>query len=283
VYLRIRRSDSTIELANDPSRFDEFSLTSMRLLKPFRHVYAASGDGVDALVKSMPASFSVRDFVDRPESLDEYGLDPPVADIEIRDGTNGLRLLAGKPAGADAVFAKLADAPAVFTIGKSDIDFALKADAFKLVNRLPLLVRIDDVDRLSFRVGDRAYLCELLRKELPRAKDAKAGDKPEYGTTYVVNGKAIEEGAFKRIYQAIIGIALEGVNPGVLATRNLKIEAQVVFWRSGGRPPRRFDFVSANSDFFALSLEGDAEFLVTKSRMREAANRVGAELEASAP
>ncbi len=277
-YLRIKRGGGgVIEIEDRPSEYDDFYMTSMYLRKPFRHRYPVRRDGFDALVKAMPARLSIQGFVDDPKPLAEYGLESPIMDLSMGDGASTLRLLTGKPAAADTVYAKLPDKPQVFTVRKASVDFAVKADAFALANHLPLLVPIDRVEKLSFRAGDKTFLCEIKRKELPRAADAKSGDKAEYEATYTVNGGAIDEGAFKRIYQTVIGITFEGANPKALDAKSMKVEATVTFWQSGGRPTRNFEFVSANSDFYALLFEGDAEFLITKSQVKDAVTRLETE------
>jgi hypothetical protein len=278
-YLRIAKAATTIEIEDRPEGYDDFYMTSLFLLKPYRHIYPANLDSLDALVEAMPARFAIKDFVDDARPLAGYGLDPPILDITLRDETTTLRLLSGKSADATTVYAKLADKPDVFTIEKSAIDFAAKADPFGLAIHVPLLVPIDRVDKLSFRVKDRTFFCEIRKTELPPGRDAKQGDKIKYETTYIVNGKIVEGETFrKNIYQSVIGIALEGANPVRLDVRKLPIEAAVTFWQGGGRKPRSFNFVAANSDFYALSSEGDAEFLITKSQVDAVADRIEATL-----
>jgi hypothetical protein len=277
-YLRIKRRDATIEIENRKGQFDDFYLTSIYLRKPFRHLYPVSLDGYDALLQAMPGVLAASRFVDAPKALSTYGLDPPLLEITLRDEANELRLLAGREESDGMVFAKLAGKDEVFTISRASIDFALKAEPFKLVNHLPLLVPMDNVDKISLKTAEKSYLFDLKRKQLPAAQGAVPGaEKPLYETSCLLNGVALGEDSFKQIYQTLIGIAVEAANPKALNAKALSRAATVTFQLKGGKQ-RSFDFVSASSDFYALVFDGDAEFLVTKSQL----NAVIARLEEAA-
>jgi hypothetical protein len=275
----IRRPDSTLEIEDRPAGSDVSYLTTMCIIKPFRHVYPVSIDGMNSLAAGLPPMFEIKGFAGATKSLAECGLDPPAMELVIRDETTSLHLFTGGSAGDDIVYARLAGESAIFTMEKSAIDFALKADPLRLVNRLPLLIPIDHVDRLSFRMKEKTFQLDIERRELPLASGAGEGGKPVIGTGYFANRRPLDEATFKEIYRRVISIAIEGINPrGPGDPTPSGIEATATFWPKGGLPGRTFDFVPFDSDYYALYFEGDSEFLVTKQQVKKVTDRLEAAL-----
>ncbi|MFZ4615471.1 MAG: DUF4340 domain-containing protein, partial [Rectinemataceae bacterium] len=272
--LRILRADLRLEIADLPDRYDPLYQTSILVLKPFRHAYPAGPDSLKVFLKSLPPAFTIQDFVDEPGSLASLGLDPPLVDLELGDGNARLRLLIGKDASPTTLYARLFDKPGIFTLLKTDLAFVYKADAFQLINHLPLLIPIEKVSALEFRYKDLGLDFKLDRRELPPAKDAKSGSSKNYATSYRLGDRTIAEATFRNIYQWIVGIAIEGANPKAIDAPRLPKEATVVFHLNAGLSPRSFGFVPVSDDFYALAYDGDAEFLVTKSQMEGLSRRI---------
>jgi hypothetical protein len=156
---------------------------------------------------------------------------------------------------------------------KTEVAFATDADPFTLVNHLPLLIPIDRVDALEFTFKGKRVALALERPVL-QAGTAEGGGKAGDKVAYRLDGKAIDEPTFKNIYQWIIGIALEGWNPKVAVSGRRPEEATVTFHLNGGLPPRHYAFFPFDDDFYALSYEGEAEFLVTKAQVARVAGRI---------
>jgi hypothetical protein len=272
--LRILRADLHLEIADLPDRYDPSYQTSMLVLKPYRHAYPAGPDSLKAYLKTLPPAFTIQDFVDEPGALASLGLEPPVLDLELGDGRSSLKLLIGKEASPTTFYARLSGKPGVFTLLKTDLAFVFKADAFQLINHLPLLIPIEKVSALEFRYKDLSLDFKLERRELPPAGDAKPGEAQGFVTTYRLGNRTIAEATFRNIYQWIVGIAIEGPNPKAIDALRLPKEATVVFHLNAGLPPRSFGFVPVSDDFYALAYDGDAEFLVTKSQMERLSRRI---------
>ena len=273
--IRFVTDKTTIELVNIPSANQEAFLPTWKIIKPFRHQYLASTDGLKKLVDQLPkAPLEIKAFVDKPGALATYGLDKPLV-MNLKDANGSLNLLLGKDADKETVYAKLAEKPLIFTLAKSDVAFAPKQEPFNFVFTLPLLVDISKVDQVEFQAEGQTITLGLQRKTLPKAKDAKPEDPAEVETTYTYNSKPLAEDVAKKVYQRLIGLALEGASPRPVAVTNAKVEVSMSFTMSGLEPKKVFRFVSANSDYYGLVLDNDAEFLISKTQVRQAVAAVG--------
>ena len=270
VSIRFNTPKTTIELINTQAANQEAFIPTWQITKPFRHRYPASTDRLKKLMDQLPKGpLEVKSFVDKPGSLENYGLDKPL-NISLQDTVGSLDLLVGNEADKETVYAKLADKPVIFTLSKSDVAFAQKLEPFSFVFTLPLLVDITKVEQLVFQAEGKTMTFGLQRTTLPKAKDAKPEDPAEVQTTYTFNGKPLAEEVAKKVYQRIIGLALEGASPQPVPVTNAKVEVSLIFTMSGLEPKKVFRFVSANSDYYGLVLDNDAEFLISKTQVRQA-------------
>jgi hypothetical protein len=269
--LTIKSEGRTIRIVNRPEPIDPTAMTTLTLESPFRKPYPVDSDAFTAIAKEIPTSLAVQSFIDAPGSLSTYGLDSPKAEAEVKDETADFHILVGKEAGPDSVYAKFPDKKTVFKVAKSDVAFIKDALPFKLLSKLGMLVNIDKVEDLQFTVGVDSF--DLRLKRTPTTTK-KADGTMEENVDYSVNGKKVEEKAFKSIYQAIIGIAFEGEIGKPFSVAGKKPEATVLFTLKGGAGEVRFSFYSANADFYAFSGGTDPEFLVTKSQVSDAVSAI---------
>jgi hypothetical protein len=233
------------------------------LTSPYAHPRGVIGEELNKLLAPF-RNLEIADFIDEVNpSLQSYGLDRP-SRIFLKAGEESIELLIGNEVEGKH-YAKLADAPAVFTL--SGMESVLNARPFTLVEKFVLLVNIDWVDHLSITGGGRNLTADFTGHEDDRI--------------YLLNGKKAEENSFKAFYESVISLMLEAEYPRTAApagqnnaSGELRIEYQL------NTPPGErasFTLIPYNRDFYALSQEGATEFLVSRNQVNkifEAADRV---------
>ena len=228
------------------STFSRFIMTS-----PYNLPRGVDNEAIEALL----APFNNRrigEFVnDSPLSLAPYGLENPVARFRLEFGVTYIDLLIGNRSGPDR-YAKLADAPGVFTV--SGLDPVVNITPFALVDRFALLVGINEVDRLSISGGERPLNANFQ------------GEGPDM--IFHLNGRRTEEQSSRNWFQSVIALRVDaeipaggGFNPA--SPENITVEYH---FRNGERAS--LTLIPFNRDFYALSQEGTTEFLIARSQVR---------------
>jgi hypothetical protein len=106
-------------------------------------------------------------------------------------------------------------------------------------------------------------------------KADKAGDPDLVVATYAVDGKSVEEETFKNLYQAVIGLQIEGEVTHAVPDR----PAVTVLYtlNKGLAKTVTIDFAPYNRDFYAIFVNGANAFALTNGqvgRMLEKLDRV---------
>jgi hypothetical protein len=260
IYLKIS-ADETVEVVpieeDDPKIGLGFS--RLKVIQPFLAPRGIDTQYFLELVKKFPNYFRIQEFIDDdPEDLSQYGLEDPRAELEIKDSDgNEFHLLIGDMKDENTIFVKTADRPGVFTINSYELDF-LDVKPFSFVERNSLLVNIKFVDGITARTPTWEFNANIERE----------GEGEDAEETFYVNGEVFPDKPFRKIYQHLIGIALEGLAPEPVTygesflTINYKLNIE-------DEENVKVEFIPYNQDFYAFYHEGVGEFLVSKLQVQE--------------
>jgi hypothetical protein len=214
----------------------------------------------DALVKGAQ-SVSISDFADEPlKDLDAYGLAHPRAEVVVRDKSNTIDYIFGSEKGTQTWFA-IRGQPGVYLAETSSLDF-LKTKPFDVIDKFTFIPNIEDVDRMDVTAGGRTHSLVITRTT---KKAAKAGDPDEVTAAYTVDGKTAPEDNFKKFYQALIGLQVEGE-----AARRVPNSPEVTvsfFLNKGDVKTVRVDYAPYDRDFYAIFLNGVSGFALTRGQL----------------
>ena len=227
------------------STFSRFIMTS-----PYRLPRGVSSQALEELLTPFN-NRRIGEFVnDFPSSLAPYGLDNPVARFRLEFGVAYIDLLIGNRTGTER-YAKLAGAPGVFTV--SGLDPVVNTSPFALVEKLVLLVGINEVDHLSITGGEQPLVMTF------------EGEGPDM--VFHLNGRRTEERTSRNFFQDVIRISADAEIPdgnfSPASPENITIEHHL---RNGERA--YITLIPYNRDFYALNQGGATEFLVARSQVR---------------
>jgi len=250
------------------------------LLRPYRVPRGLDSQKQDTLIKAAQG-VSVADFADEPlKSLAAYGLDHPRAELVTKDKSNTLDLIFGAEKGTQTYFA-VRGQPTVYLAETSGLQF-LATKAFDIVDKFAFIPNIDDVDRIDIRSGAAAHTLVLTRttkkapppQNPPASPNAPAPAAQDTVTTaYTVDGKTVEEDNFKKFYQALIGVQVEGEMAKRVADAP---QTSVTFYlNKGDTRTVKIDYAPYDPDFDAVFVNGIGEFALTKGQLSDVMAKLG--------
>jgi len=231
------------------------------LTRPYVTVRGLDAQKQDTVIKGAQ-SVSISDFAEEPvKGLDAYGLARPRAEVIVRDKSNTIDYIFGDQKGTQTWFA-LRGQPGVYLVDTSSLDF-LKTKPFDIVDKFTFIPNIEDVDRMDITAGGKTHTLVITRTT---KKAAKQGDPDVVTAAYTADGKTVEEDSFKKFYQSLIGLQLEGE----MAKRVPNApEVSVTFSLNKGEVKTvRVDYAPYDRDFDAIFLNGVGEFALTKGQLR---------------
>jgi hypothetical protein len=252
-YVKIRGKE-TIEFRERSGTEDLGALSSKYVVTlPYKN-RTTDSQKFEEFLKQIPASFSVSSFVeDNPKDLALYGLAPAAREFILKDKQGSIHILLGKTTENGDVYAKLADAPGVFTLSSYDVGF-LDADSYSLIDKFILIVNIETVDSLVIEASGAKTVAEIKR-DAPKEGEEKGEEH------YFVDGVAVEEGAFKAFYQAAIGILSDSPNKDGIP--KVKPEVTITYrMNKGSSPELAARFYPVDRTYYAAQRDGSPDFLV---------------------
>ena len=278
VYVKLSEPDGTVIEARKKedaeSKSFQLGFGQFVMTRPFRSARGLDSQKQDSLVK-VAQGVSIADFADEPlKGLASYGLDRPRAELVTRDKSNTLDILFGTTKGTQTYFS-IRGQPGVYLADTSSLGF-LTTKAFDLIDKFAFIPNIDDVDRMEIRTGGATHTLVLTRTtkkapvqnppSSPAAAAAPAAPEPDTVTTaYSVDGKTADEQNFKKFYQDLIGLQVEGQMAHQVPDAP---EISVTFQLNKGDPRTvRVDYAPYDRDFDAVFINGVAEFALTKGQL----------------
>jgi hypothetical protein len=228
------------------------------MVKPYPAPRGVDAEKFDAMLTGA-ASIDIAEFVDdAPTDLARYGLARPWGELLVRDKAGALHLLFGADRGSDRVCFQVAGERAVYAVDKYKLDF-MNTKPFDLVDKFVFIPSIDDVDRLDITAGGAIHVFTLARTT-KKAAEKDAAD--EVVTTCKGDGKDLSEESFKKFYQSVIALSIEGE-----ATRTVP-NAPVITIRyrlnKGDKRDVTVGLAPFDKIFYASFVDGVGGFALTK-------------------
>ncbi len=247
-----------------------FTSGSWQMVEPYDQKMAVDLKELQTLLESI-GQFEIKAFIDDNPDLAAYGLDPPKAEVVVRDQLNEFHFLLGDAADDNTAYAMMPESPTVFTMEKRLFNF-MAVEAFKLVDKFVFITLIDEIDRIEVSSAGARYTVELKRSQ-QQTKDGEL----ETVTTFLLNNQEVEEDAFRTFYRDLIGVFVDAeVDREVKETP----EVSTSFYLSPKDAQEHFrvdiDYIPYDRNFYAVSRDGVTEFVVA----RESVQRMLKKLEA---
>jgi hypothetical protein len=242
----------------------------------------ANDDQVSTLLTAI-LGVTMNDVVEgNPKDLSVYGLDKPVYDITVgsKGQTNEL-LIGSDEKDASLAYAKFADSNTVYSLDKTNISFTSTA-AYALLGQKPaiLLVNITSALGIEFEgLGQHAKLdiAQVESKDENGAVKKDSNGNPVYDQVFSTAGKTVEDKTGRGLYSTCIGLQTYSmVDPGWTAAPDAVPVASLTYTRDKDPKEIRLDFLDyPNPDFYVLRMNGQAVFLVERSKVQAIADDFG--------
>jgi len=235
-----------------------FLLSPYVLIRPYRELKAVAMERLPEFLNRIPPQWKIAAFIeDRPADPSVYGLDPPRAEIRIRDGTSELHLLLGNPAGDSQLYARRAEGSPVFTLEQADLKL-LQVEPFELIEKQAFIVYIGYVDAITIRANGESHRIDMIR----------SGAGTDNRTEFLLDGKPVAEDAFKEFYQSLVSLVVEAEIPSAPPRREHRV-LELIYTLNRGEPRLyHLEFVPYDRDFLALYKNGTSEFLISRQQVR---------------
>jgi len=234
---------------------------SWQMTKPYQK--NVSGEALDELLFKLSA-LTVSEFV-MPDgkTLTDYGLDKPEYTVEYggEDGKkvklllgrteNGTGTSGGTGASGSFTYAQISPNTQVFKLTGDSISFR-DMKSLSLIDKLAFLVNIDDVAELKIVYRDEAYSMSAAKIE---------------GNDYdcKINGRPISQSVYKKLYQDVIGIIIDGLADKSKTASEAEITIEYTY--NDGRNSDTVQLFSAGERYYAISINGKIDWQTEKKNI----------------
>jgi hypothetical protein len=266
VSARIRRPDGRVieivQKSPEEARDMQLGFGGYFLVRPWKIPRGLNAERQQAFLQGL-LSLSIDDFVDdSPASLSPYGLASPWAEFSVKDkagSTLAVQIGAARPDGMRCF--RLAGRPAVYAVQEAKLAFLVQP-VFDLAEKFVFIPSIDDVDALEITAGGRTRVYALSRQTKPAAE----GEEPEVVASFTLDGKPLEDGQARKLYQRVIGLLVEGEAPRT--TQGSRAEVRTRFrLNKGAAREVTVQYVDFDRDFYAVFVAGACDFLISKTQV----------------
>lgn len=274
---------------NSGSKIDNW-----QLIKPYGGGFSADSDKVSEL----QANYAAFDFIDcvdyKGEDLSEYGLDNPLATIDIGYFETTEPSVTPQPttaAGTEAAeaqkvnkeykiyignkndngdyYVKSDGLNAVYTLSGDSVDKMLQIDVFGIMSHYVALPNIAMVDMVSADINGQQYKMEIKHAQKSNDKEDDAKD------TYSFQGKDVEEKDFKDLYQIMIGIQYDAALKEEVDISKLKPVMTLSYHLFGDNETTLTDsFLPYNDSFYITDIGKGIYFLADKREVDQVIEQI---------
>lgn len=267
-YLKIVNKDGKImEIKANTSQTDkekQANINGYILTKPYDKTYEIDSTKFQTYIQDLP-SFQISDIIeDNAADLSKYGLDKPRYDVLFTDLDNkNMHLQIGNDKDSIYTYFKVDGSNSVYIMPKDKID-SLYTNPVQLISAFVYLVNIDEVDKIVINNAGKESTIDLSRTT---KKAQKAGDKDTVTTTYKVDGKDVQEKAFKSFYEELVGLTFEQEidkqipeNPEVTTTFTLN---------TGTDKVHKIEYCPYDDNFYGAFVDGKCQFIIPKDKVKQ--------------
>jgi hypothetical protein len=275
-------------------------LNTWYILKPYKEGYTAD----ETAVSTLQANYTTFDYITcveyNAQDISKYGLDNPVASIYLgytenrtetldkpeTDPKTGkkitektyqdpkeYKLYLGNKDDKGNYYVKVEGSKAVYTMDAVALDKMLTVDVFSLINNLVNYPNIDTVDQIDLNVNGTIDTI-TFKRSITKDKDGKE----EIKSTYLFNGKEVEEDTFKDFYKVLIGAAFDAEIKDEVNTQGVKPVLSVTYHLLSGmtgytnQSKSNLATVSASylpydDSFYIVNTNGETRFFADKRKI----------------
>jgi hypothetical protein len=259
-YLRLRKAGKVVvELKRTPELAAsdvEFRGTATSVTYPYtKSPRPADGSFLASFAKALSSLQSTNAVDAGPKNLASYGLDKPAAELELSDGQgNSIHVFVGRQDG-QVLFMRFENDPTVYA-GDPSFAALLDVQPFQFVSKLAMIVKLDNVDRITFEAGKTRHVLEVKR----------ASPGTEEGAQWLVDGRAVAEKPFKDFFVAAVSLQIDAFRDQAVSG---DAEATISFALNRG-PARTFTvrFVPYSQEFYAVLKNGAGDLLVNRQQVK---------------
>lgn len=247
---------------------DSLGVSGYKMIQPFE--YDVDSEALQKLATSI-SSITIESYVGNiSEEGNPYGMESPIK-LTARDA-NGVELsfMIGARADDTHTYICVDDTGDVYLTKSSQVEFARTLTVAGIVDRFANIVNITKVDSLDVDTPSGSYELKIDRiPELDEEGNVKVDDKGKevVNEVYYFGGEETDGDAFKKLYQQVIGILVNGVNDdfeiegeaAVTVTYHLNVEPGTVV----------IEYIDNARDTYAVRRDGKTLFYVNKSKINE--------------
>lgn len=233
--------------SDEESKFSK--MTSFVMTEP-KYV-SVSADYLNKISEQI-TGITVSDFVsDNAADFGKYGLSSPQLTFEFADNETDITVHFGAKTDDGKIYANVDGRNTVFTQDAALYDTLSQITAEALADKLCNLVSIDDIKSVTVEGEGKKYTLSV------KGKDDKM--------KYYLDGKTANEEAFKKAYQAIIGITSNG-----FAENDVTGDAEyTVTYKYKDGTVQTAKYISCDERNYVLDLGGNQEYTVLKKKLAE--------------
>jgi hypothetical protein len=270
-YLKIVNDKGRpIEIITNDDENDEgrsYGINLFTMTKPYSKPTSVDTQKLEQVAQGLQG-IEIRDFIeDDVKDLSKYGLDKPRLEILAKDTENNvIHVFIGKDMDERLVYFRTADSNSVYSMEKGKVT-PFEVEPFTLMSKFAYIVNIDWVDKVIIEEPGKKHTLTLTRQT---EKAEKEGEKDEVVTTYKVDGKEVEEDAFKKYYQSLIGLIVDAEND-----RKVEEKAEITttyYLNHGPEKQVTVKYAPYNENFYAVFRDGVADFVISKGKVQRMLN-----------
>jgi len=195
--------------------------------------------------------------------LADYGLDDPWFAFIISDVNGAKRdIRMGNEVETDDVtgyYCCIDDSNDVYIMSKNYTEFMETFNAASFITPFTGLVSILNVESMTLNVDGKTYEM-AISKVKQYDEDGKlmvdSNNNPDYAYVYTINGKEVQEKAFKAVYTSVISVTISNIAKTSLVNESAAPEASVTFRFSDGSPETTIEYLPYDINNYCVRRDG---------------------------
>ncbi|MGI5876973.1 MAG: DUF4340 domain-containing protein [Christensenellales bacterium] len=276
VKVRLERSGREPLEVIDRKGTEHASLFSWYVAEPWEHL--CDTEKINKFLQDIVAIEPAAVASSNPGNLADYGLDEPSMTLYVENSDGGsYTLYVGDAADSSNTYVALEGDPMVYKIGTNKLK-AIDVNPFAITDKLLSLIFVSNVDEMHFSgLGDRfdVQIRQVERKDEKGETKLDANGKPITDSEYTMDGKPINASAGSQLYQACLGVRLhsplsEEFTPAGAPAATLTYDLKLT-----GIKRYEFKFYDYKKDYYAVSINGEINFIVLKEEVQNIVTVLG--------
>lgn len=259
---------TVIELTTRGDDDESLGVSGYMLVQPFK--YDVDSEALTTLAENIAAITITKYVGNVSDEGNNYGMDNPIR-LEAKDTNDvDITFLIGNKADDTYTYICVDDTGDVYLTQSSSVEFARTLTVAGIVDRFANIVNITKVDEIDITTADGEYALRIDRvPETDEEGNVKQDDDGEdiINDVYYFNGTETDSDSFKKLYQVVIGVLVNGVtddydvqgDAAVTVTYHLNVEPSEL----------TVEYVDYTRDTYAVRRDGHTYFYINKSKISD--------------